>query len=92
MRQEEPVREEHCGIDLYGVNANKKYLNGAHAAKAHRRRKSQAADSELYQGLRHAVCSGAKAQPFHIAANICPHEGQVWSALMLAGFHVPSNF
>lgn len=66
-----------CGIDLYGVNANKKYLNGAHAAKAHRRRKSQAADSELHQGLRHAVCSGAKAQPFHVAANACPHEGQV---------------
>jgi site-specific DNA recombinase len=52
-----------CGIDLYGVNANKKYINGAHAAKAQRRRRFQAADSELYQGLRHAVCSGAKAQP-----------------------------
>jgi hypothetical protein len=36
--------------------------------------KSQAADSELYQGLRHVVCSGAKTQPFRIAANTCLHE------------------
>jgi hypothetical protein len=34
-----------CGIDLYGVNANKRYFNGAHAAKAHRRRKAEAAES-----------------------------------------------
>jgi hypothetical protein len=63
-----------CGIDLYGVNATKKYINGAHAAKARRRRKSQAADSELYQGLRHVVCSAVKTQRFRIAANTCLHE------------------
>jgi site-specific DNA recombinase len=32
-----------CGMDLTGVNANKKYVNGAHAAKAWRRRKAEEA-------------------------------------------------
>ena len=75
-----------CGIDLYGVNANKKYLNGAHAAKAHRRRKSQAADSELYQGLRHTVCSRVKGPAFPLCDEHMPARGAG-----LVGANVPGN-
>ena len=32
-----------CGADLRGVNANKKYVNGAHGARAYRRRQTEAA-------------------------------------------------
>lgn len=34
-----------CGTELVGVNANKKYVNGAHAAKAQRQRAKAAAQS-----------------------------------------------
>jgi site-specific DNA recombinase len=32
-----------CGADLRGVNANKKYVNGAHGARAYRHRQAEAA-------------------------------------------------
>lgn len=38
-----------------------------------------------------SVCSEVNVQPFHVAANTCPHDGQPCSPVSLPGTHTPSN-
>ena len=37
------------------------------------------------------VCSGMKAQPFQVAVNASPQDGQTWLLVSWPGIHVPSN-
>jgi hypothetical protein len=37
------------------------------------------------------VCSGMKAQPFQVAVNTSPQDGQPWLLVSWPGIHVPSN-
>ena len=37
------------------------------------------------------VCSGMKVQPFQVAVNTSPHDGQAWLLVSLPGTHAPSN-
>jgi hypothetical protein len=37
------------------------------------------------------VCSGMKAQPFQVAVNTSPQDGQAWLLVSLPGIHAPSN-
>ena len=37
------------------------------------------------------VCSGMKAQPFQVAVNTSPQDGQAWLLVSLPGTHAPSN-
>ena len=37
------------------------------------------------------VCSGRKVQPFQVAVNSSPQDGQVWLLVSLPGTHAPSN-
>jgi len=37
------------------------------------------------------VCSGMKAQPFQVAVNSSPQDGQAWLLVSWPGIHAPSN-
>ena len=37
------------------------------------------------------VCSGMKAQPFQVAVNTSPQDGQAWLLVCWPGIHAPSN-
>ena len=37
------------------------------------------------------VCSGMKAQPFQVAVNTSPQDGQAWLLVSWPGIHAPSN-
>jgi hypothetical protein len=37
------------------------------------------------------LCSGVKVQPFQVAVNISPQDGQAWLLVSLPGTHAPSN-
>jgi hypothetical protein len=37
------------------------------------------------------LCSGVKVQPFQVAVNTSPQDGQAWLLVSLPGTHAPSN-
>ena len=37
------------------------------------------------------VCSGMKAQPFQVAVNTSPQDGQAWLLVSWPGIHAPSK-